>query len=761
MDLAGSERQKKTNATGDRLKEGAQINQSLTTLALVIHALAKHQKTTRYTTGQAQDPNFIPFRNSKLTFLLQESLVGNSKTVMIAAVSPARSNFEETMSTLRFANSVKEIQTKAMVNQESDHAIIASLRREIEALKENAGKANMQLGGNVGANVQSWAAAEETEGESELRQLHELCGRYGCNFAEELEAAAQMEEIRGQALRHLGLGGANVAKIAGLDANTPYLMNVADDPCLTGCLAYFIPVGEDVTLGSDPKCTITLRGLGVAPVMCKLRNEDHRGIVVTPVVPVSDSSEEFPVSEETSNLLFPTNRNTDEENNKRRKKPPRLCVNGRLIPGTQPRKLENKDRFLVGRSSIFKVVVPLAQKEERARYEANELLQANKEKDSNMKPQDSMEEHLAEVVDFESEEFEQARMFVEGVANRIGDEAAESFLQAFGKALPLVHEANDITEALRREDNLVMRLDVAQDVLAFEASDPMLCVRLWKKESAIAKLRRVAKLVKQTTQINRHLHSVSFYLTGGAGISGQEDMFTDGVVDGTRVQLLGVWSWRNFLTRLSGMREAYDEFVQTQEQPQWRTDDLDPWGEVSFLDVRHRLTVAGAARGARGGRGGTTKRATVCDGDLGDGVLEEEEDNSLVSALVTERDALAARERAVARERDDLARRNRELEVLLAEERDRSAMNLRDRSLNLENGVTNTSSATGAGGGSNTNSNGNTAATGFSPTSRASAGNNLSAGGGNSSPPRAQEAKVLATELLAALRSMKQELHAW
>eukprot|EP00392_Amoebophrya_sp_AT5.2_P000602 g603.t1 len=135
VDLAGSERQKKTNATGDRLKEGAQINQSLTNLALVIHALAKSFSGAKKSRGDGVDGDFIPFRNSKLTYLLQESLVGNSRTVMIAAVSPARSNYEETLSTLRFANSVKEIQTKAVVNQEADADIITQLKAEIAALK--------------------------------------------------------------------------------------------------------------------------------------------------------------------------------------------------------------------------------------------------------------------------------------------------------------------------------------------------------------------------------------------------------------------------------------------------------------------------------------------------------------------------------------------------------------------------------------------------------------------------------------------------
>ena len=96
IDLAGSERAESTGATGDRLKEGAAINQSLSALGNVITALAE----------QANNPKkkvFIPFRNSKLTQLLQNALGGNSKTIMCCALSPADINFEETLSTLRCA----------------------------------------------------------------------------------------------------------------------------------------------------------------------------------------------------------------------------------------------------------------------------------------------------------------------------------------------------------------------------------------------------------------------------------------------------------------------------------------------------------------------------------------------------------------------------------------------------------------------------------------------------------------------------------
>ena len=97
VDLAGSERQSKTGATGDRLKEATKINLSLSALGNVISALVD---------GKSQH---IPYRDSKLTRLLQDSLGGNTKTIMIAAVSPADYNYEETLSTLRYASRAKNI----------------------------------------------------------------------------------------------------------------------------------------------------------------------------------------------------------------------------------------------------------------------------------------------------------------------------------------------------------------------------------------------------------------------------------------------------------------------------------------------------------------------------------------------------------------------------------------------------------------------------------------------------------------------------
>uniref|UniRef100_A0A2C9K1D9 Kinesin-like protein n=1 Tax=Biomphalaria glabrata TaxID=6526 RepID=A0A2C9K1D9_BIOGL len=123
VDLAGSERQGKTGATGDRLKEATKINLSLSALGNVISALVD---------GKSKH---IPYRDSKLTRLLQDSLGGNTKTMMVACLSPADNNYEETLSTLRYANRAKNIKNKPKINEDPKDALLRQYQEEIEKLK--------------------------------------------------------------------------------------------------------------------------------------------------------------------------------------------------------------------------------------------------------------------------------------------------------------------------------------------------------------------------------------------------------------------------------------------------------------------------------------------------------------------------------------------------------------------------------------------------------------------------------------------------
>ena len=130
VDLAGSERIKKTGCTGITLKEGININKGLLCLGNVITALTVNSKGKRY----------VPYRDTKLTRILQDSLGGNSRTFMIACCSPADSNLEETLSTMKYASRARNIKNTPVVNLDPKTALIQQLKKRIKDLNRKVGK---------------------------------------------------------------------------------------------------------------------------------------------------------------------------------------------------------------------------------------------------------------------------------------------------------------------------------------------------------------------------------------------------------------------------------------------------------------------------------------------------------------------------------------------------------------------------------------------------------------------------------------------
>ena len=157
VDLAGSERQKKTKAKGDRLKEGININMGLLSLGNVISALGEENRGAN---------SHIPYRDSKLTRLLQDSLGGNSHTLMIACVSPADSNLEETISTLRYADRARKIKNKPIVNKDPRNEELSRLRIQVQQLQ-------MQLLGNGGFGLTNGHGLKVDENSQELIEENE------------------------------------------------------------------------------------------------------------------------------------------------------------------------------------------------------------------------------------------------------------------------------------------------------------------------------------------------------------------------------------------------------------------------------------------------------------------------------------------------------------------------------------------------------------------------------------------------------------
>ncbi|NXW79434.1 KIF14 protein, partial [Hirundo rustica] len=254
IDLAGSECCTKAQTTGERLKEGVSINKSLLTLGRVISALSKQSQNGKKT--------FIPYRESVLTWLLKESLGGNSQTTMIATVSPAASSTEETLSTLRYAKQACSIINVAKVNEDVNIKLIRELKAEIEKLKA------------------AQKSAQNTDREKYRRYLQEITSlrvelhQQEKNMAEMQRAwKGKLEEAEKRKLEDIKeLQKAGIA--FKMDNHLPNLVNLNEDPQLSEVLLYMIKEGETTVGRCTPnsKHDIQLSGVLIADDHCVIKN---------------------------------------------------------------------------------------------------------------------------------------------------------------------------------------------------------------------------------------------------------------------------------------------------------------------------------------------------------------------------------------------------------------------------------------------------------------------------------------------------------
>eukprot|EP00929_Paragymnodinium_shiwhaense_P051385 TRINITY_DN2586_c1_g1_i1.p1 TRINITY_DN2586_c1_g1~~TRINITY_DN2586_c1_g1_i1.p1 ORF type:complete len:881 (+),score=258.96 TRINITY_DN2586_c1_g1_i1:122-2764(+) len=235
VDLAGSEKAGQTGATGDRLKEGAAINKSLTALGNVIEKLAAR--------SGGKKNIIVPYRDSKLTRLLQNALGGSSKTIMICALSPASSNYEETLSTLRYADRAKKIKNTAQVNENPQDKLLRELREENSQLK--AMLEEMKSSGQV--NIQKVNELQEdiAKGEEALREWQKP-------FEERLkESEAKREERQVRKSIRPGGGPAAATNASGREfaEGSHYLANLNEDMQLTGRIKHELAANDAVLIG--------------------------------------------------------------------------------------------------------------------------------------------------------------------------------------------------------------------------------------------------------------------------------------------------------------------------------------------------------------------------------------------------------------------------------------------------------------------------------------------------------------------------------
>ncbi|XP_053488799.1 kinesin-like protein KIF28 [Ictalurus furcatus] len=242
VDLAGSERQRSSGSEVDRLKEGTAINLSLTTLGNVISALAE--------VSLGKKAVYIPYRDSVLTKLLQSALGGNSRTVMIATLSPADICYEESLSTLRYAERAKRIQNKAVVNEGPTERLVKELKAE---------NAKLML---------------------KLSKLEQNSGRQS---DQEMTIQTLWEQHLQEALKDWETQYTTITQERRMMQMFPYMLNINEDAQLSGVIKLFIQEGDwDVGLADASPRAISIRGLGIQERHAIFSNQQRR-VTVTPL----------------------------------------------------------------------------------------------------------------------------------------------------------------------------------------------------------------------------------------------------------------------------------------------------------------------------------------------------------------------------------------------------------------------------------------------------------------------------------------------
>ncbi|XP_069499709.1 kinesin-like protein KIF1C [Ambystoma mexicanum] len=314
VDLAGSERADSSGAKGVRLKEGANINKSLTTLGKVISALAEMQ-------NKKKKSDFIPYRDSALTWLLKENLGGNSRTAMIAALSPADINYEETLSTLRYADRAKQIKCNAVINEDPNARLIRELKEEVARLRdllftqglsaiafedvkvENSNgrvesstapfspstDVNQSLeSSSLNGQIETYPDMDDEvicteEAIERLQETEKIIAELNETWEEKLRKTEAIRMDREALLAEMGVALREDGGTVGVFSpkKTPHLVNLNEDPLMSECLLYHIKDG--VTRVGQVDVDIKLSGQFIKEKHCLFRccTKDNGEVIVT------------------------------------------------------------------------------------------------------------------------------------------------------------------------------------------------------------------------------------------------------------------------------------------------------------------------------------------------------------------------------------------------------------------------------------------------------------------------------------------------
>ncbi|XP_071202672.1 kinesin-like protein KIF1A isoform X21 [Salvelinus alpinus] len=299
VDLAGSERADSTGAKGTRLKEGANINKSLTTLGKVISALAEVDSAQNKNKKKKKVESHIPYRDSVLTWLLRENLGGNSRTAMVAALSPADINYDETLSTLRYADRAKQIRCNAVINEDPNNRLVRELKEEVcrlrdlllsQGLGDILEMTNAMTGMSPSPSLSALSSRAGTiaslhdrimispgneQAIERLKETEKIIAELNETWEEKLRRTEAIRMEREALLAEMGVAMREDGGTVGVFSpkKTPHLVNLNEDPLMSECLLYYIKDGitrvgrvdassrQDIVLSGhfikDEHCTFT------------------------------------------------------------------------------------------------------------------------------------------------------------------------------------------------------------------------------------------------------------------------------------------------------------------------------------------------------------------------------------------------------------------------------------------------------------------------------------------------------------------------
>ncbi|XP_033005941.1 kinesin-like protein KIF1A isoform X17 [Lacerta agilis] len=369
VDLAGSERADSTGAKGTRLKEGANINKSLTTLGKVISALAEMDSGPNKN-KKKKKTDFIPYRDSVLTWLLRENLGGNSRTAMVAALSPADINYDETLSTLRYADRAKQIRCNAVINEDPNNKLIRELKDEVARLRDllyaqglgDIIDTNPVPGGPkltnalVGMSPSSSLSALSSRAASvsslherimfapgseeaieRLKETEKIIAELNETWEEKLRRTEAIRMDREALLAEMGVAMREDGGTLGVFSpkKTPHLVNLNEDPLMSECLLYYIKDGitrvgrEDAERRQD----IVLSGHFIKEEHCIFRSDTKAGSEAVVTLEPCEGADTY--------------------------------VNGKKV--TEPSILRSGNRIIMGKSHVFRFNHPEQARQERER----------------------------------------------------------------------------------------------------------------------------------------------------------------------------------------------------------------------------------------------------------------------------------------------------------------------------------------------------------------------------------------------------------